>query len=241
VRLFVPLLPDRRTTALLQAMLLDGDAAREAWSRARYAKGEARPLVALLYDAVRRNDLLADDDTLTYLRSAYLTESLRSRTYREIVNELTIALRGLDFLLIKGAAVSELFYPEPALRHAHDIEIVVPGLAPLRAALSASRFRPAPDGFVHDSGLPLRVHTRLPITPRGFATLPNGARTLDATDTLALTLVHAARWISRQSAQWVCDAVMILRRAEIEWGRMPEDRRVRRMVGWLSAAFAPRT
>jgi len=142
-------------------------------------------------------------------------------------------LHDVPFLLIKGAAVGQLWYAEPALRHAHDVEIVVDDVAAVRRALPPARFRPTHDGFVHTSQLPLRVHTRLPIAHGAPVALPNGARTLDATDALSLTLVHAAEWVSRQTLQWVCDAERIIRNGEVAWDRVARGRRVERMRTWL--------
>jgi hypothetical protein len=212
------LLPDARATELLRAMLLDGDAARDAWSRWRArvsdpmrALGEdtimARPLLPLLYDSVRRNGLPVDDALATYLRSAFLTESLRSRKYREIVAELLALVDGA--VLIKGAAIGELYYVDPTLRHAHDIEILTGNPAAVRASLIGSRFRPSGEHFVHESGLPLRVHE-------------NPAIGQDATFHLAYTLTHAARSPSRHSARWACDAFMIVRNASVDWSRLTE-------------------
>lgn len=213
------LLPDARATELLRAMLLDGAAARDAWSSwlARIsdpmrALGEdavmARPLLPLLYDSVRRNALPVDDATATYLRSAFLTESLRSRKYLEIVAELLSLYP--DAVLIKGAAIGPLYYADPALRHAHDIEILVADPAALRASLASSRFRPSGADSIHDTGLPLRVHPTSHPTPR------------DATGHLAHTLLHAAESPSRHSGRWVCDAVMIRRTSPIDWPRFAE-------------------
>lgn len=241
MKLFVPLLPDATRTELLRAMLLDGDAARESWRRWRATTDDpiaalsrdARRFLPLLYDSVRRNDLDADPALLTVLRSAYLTESLRSKAYLDVVNELTVALGDVPFLLIKGAAVGQLWYAEPALRHAHDVEIVVDDLAAVGPALPPTRFRPAHDGFVHVSQLPLLVHAKLPIAHAAPIALPNGARTLDATDALSLTLVHAAEWVSRQSLQWVCDADRIIRNGEVDFDRVAHGRRVDRMLTWI--------
>jgi hypothetical protein len=233
------LLPSREATELLAAILLDGPPAIEAWTRWLAAAGDtmqalgadailARPLLPLLYDSVRRNGLTVDRETATYLRSAFLTESLRGRTYHAIVDELVAVLRKADvpFLLIKGAATGPLYYPDPALRHAHDIEILVGDRARVHAALAGSPFRPTTrHDFVHPSGLPLRVHTRLvnPPLERQLWThaipLPNGAPTLDPTHTLALTLVHASRSVARHSARWVCDAHAIIRTGNVDWTR----------------------
>jgi hypothetical protein len=224
----LPLIPDRTTTELLRAMLLDGEAAREAWTRWTHAvhapktaladdARTARLLLPLLCDSMRRNALPADDETATYLRSAYLRESLRSRAYRAIVAEVAALLAGTPFQFVKGAAVGEEFYAEPALRHAHDIEIFVADEPAVRAALSGYHR----DGrqWIHHSGLPLRVHTRL---------LGSTYRPLDATDALALALTCANR-----SYRWVCDAYLIVRSGKADPERLP----FRKQLAWLRATF----
>jgi hypothetical protein len=231
------LLPGPAATALLQAMLLDGDAARAAWARCTLPVEPAlRPLLPLLYDSVRRNALPLDAENATVLRSAYLTESLRSRTFRGIVDDLVARLHGIRFLLVKGAAVGELYYADPALRHAHDVEIVAPRFEPVRRALEGSSFRRGwrhRRRFVHDSGLPLRVHARIPVAPVPALTLANGAQTLDAAAALALALV--------QSPRWVADAFFIARSGTVDWNRFARalpNRRAARMaairLAWLA-------
>ena len=226
------MIPDRTTTELLRAILLDGAAARAAWERwaaavhapmtalADDAK-TARPLLPLLCHSMRCNALPVDEETATYLRSAYLRESLRSRAYRAIVAEVAELLAGTPFQFVKGAAVGEAFYPEPALRHAHDIEIFAADPAAVRAALANSRFHPDGAQWLHDSGLPLRVHTRL---------LGSTYRPLDATDALALALTCA-----NASYRWVCDAQMIVRSGKADVERlMPE---FRKPLAWLLMDF----
>ena len=230
------LLPDERATDLLAAMLVGGDAAREAGGRGARAAGAvmaalaadavmARSLLALLHDSVRRNALEVDPDTATYLRSARLTESLRGRTYREIVAGLASRLdaAGVPFLLIKGASTGVLYYADPALRHAHDIEILAEDATRIAAALAGGEFLPAGRSFVHRSGLPLRVHTRVEIDAHALReaaiAMPDGIRTPDATHSLALAIVHAGRSASRRTGRWACDALAIVRGGGVEWGR----------------------
>jgi hypothetical protein len=217
-----PLLPGPRATQLLRAMLLDGDVARDAWSQWTRGAGSAkqalatdsvmaRSLLALLYDSVRRNALTADSETVTYLRSAYLTETLRTRAYRAIVEDLR-ARCDVPFTLIKGAVIAERHYSDPVLRHAHDIEIVAPNPVAVRNALAGSAFHAEGEHYVHQSGLPLRVHAR---TEVAFTTY-------DATSALALTLVHASSSRSRSTCRWACDAFFIVRNGDVEWSRFTE-------------------
>ncbi|MEA2297839.1 MAG: hypothetical protein QOF77_775 [Solirubrobacteraceae bacterium] len=220
-------LPGRWQSDLLAAILLDGAPAREAWERWTRFAGDpkrvlgadavmARPLLALLYDSVRRNRLAVDGETATYLRSAFFAESLRSRAYREILDEVVGVLRAAEirFLLVKGAAVGALYYADPALRHAHDIEMLVEDVGVVGAALGPCRFGPAGAGLVHESGLPLRLHTRLlgPAPLWESTTLAAGAGTLDPAHALALALVDAGG-----SCRWACDARMIVGAAQVDW------------------------
>ena len=131
------LLPDWRHTILLQAALFDRTAARHAWDRwiasvdvlpgLAYDEIVARPLLPLLYDSVRRNDLTIGTDTATYLRSAYLRETLRTKSYFAIVEELcaTLTRAGIAFQLIKGAAIAREF---PEVRWSFFEPDVKPGL-----------------------------------------------------------------------------------------------------------------
>ena len=216
------LLPDAHAANLLVAMLRDGEAAAEAWSQWRFADRD-RPLLPLLYDSVRRNALPIEPETATLLRSAYVTESLRGRAYARIVEELSALLAGVPFLLLKGAAVGPLYYADPALRHAHDVELLVSSGAAVRAALSGSAFSRVRRHYVHTSGLPLRVYTRLFVPRFGFdeRSLWDGsvAQTLNTSDALALALIHASRSLSRHSARWACDAHAIIRRGAVDWTR----------------------
>lgn len=231
------LFPAERATLLLQAALLDGDDARNAWREWRHGVTDvketlaqdqiiARTLLPLLHASVRRNALDADDETLTYLRSAVAREALRAREYRRIVDALTSALekRGAAFLLVKGAAVGDVFYSAEALRHSHDVELVM--IDPIDGrALDEAGFVPRGDHYVHTSGLPLRVGDVL-IPPNVRATMSDAwsvATTThrpDATTSLAVALLHAARSRSRENGRWIADAQAIVRTREVEWEKL---------------------
>ena len=221
------LLPHWRHTTLLQAALFDATAARRAWDRwidsrevlpgLAYDEIVARPMLPLLYDSVRRNQLTVGKDTATYLRSAYLRESLRSQSYFAIVDQLsaTLTRAGVAHQLIKGAAIAREFYREPALRHAHDVEFEV---ADARAARKAIGFD------VHPSGLPVRLHEAqiVPPTPSSH---------------LARVLTHAAESMSRENCRWIADAFMIVSNASIDWNAIPNTIATRRMLKFLRSSF----
>jgi hypothetical protein len=240
-----PLLPAGRDTLLLAAMLLDGASARDAWSRWLTASGRssakqslaedsslARSQLALLYDSVRRNEIPVDEPTMTYLRSAFLTERLRTQTIDEIVATLTRRLEGLRFRFMKGNAVAR-YYREPALRHAHDLELLTADRESVMARLQGSDFRRDGDHFVHHTGLPLRIHTQID------GLVPDEG----TTDALVLCLVHASRSPSRATGRWVTDAVHLIRSGEIDWSLLTHRvRAVRatsttcRQLHWLQRA-----
>jgi hypothetical protein len=240
----VPLLPTAEVSLLLAAAVLDGKRARESWERWQAPVIDvrqtlaadplvARPLLPLLYDSAQRNGLQLDAATSTYLRSALLSERLRSETYRSILSEVTSRLTdaGVPFLTVKGAAVGQLYYSQFALRHAHDIEIVATDRRAVLRVVGKAGFRPVGPQLIHESGLPLRIHRPAALWRsdalrqdvwKTAQLLPTGARTLDPTHTLLLTLTNAAIAPSRGSGRWMCDARFIIVANRIDWSRFAD-------------------
>jgi hypothetical protein len=151
------ILPTPEQTSLLRACLCTGDSGRQAWNLWQEQFGEAnngcrddrrvpKSLRPLLLNALRRNDVLVDRALLTSLRRAYLTEELRSKIYRRICQNVLSVLTSerVPAILLKGAALAETIYGDPALRHCHDIDILVRDDDLPRAAslLSPLGFRP---------------------------------------------------------------------------------------------------
>jgi hypothetical protein len=235
------LLPGREETWLLRALLHRGDRAREAWEtlcrRApefQMDSGGRKRLSPLLLVALRENGIEAKAPLLTVLRTAYLREELRSRAYREILGEVLATLRRhrLRFLVVKGAALSETVYPDPILRHAHDVDLLVAPRDAIdaaelmkRAGLAPERSLPGDQGrqFRHGSGLPfllLRRLYRLSYYPADFEALWTGAaegrvagvevRVPGTAEQLLHALGHASYCSSRATLLWVTDAWMLL-------------------------------
>ncbi len=169
-------------TLLLRALLETSQpAARGAWEQWLGAIGDPvawlradtsgiRRLLPLLLVAVRRNDLSVDSRFLTVIRSAYVREELRERIYRRILVQLLAALQATDIevILVNGAALAHSVYPEPLLRHCHNVDLYCNVFHGERIAdlLAAFGFRETARkrgdiGFEHGSGLPVELHQRL--------------------------------------------------------------------------------
>ena len=63
------------------------------------------------------------------LSAAALREKRRSSAFRRSAHEVVRILRarGWDVLVLRGAALAELAYPDPYLRHCHDLDVLVRG------------------------------------------------------------------------------------------------------------------
>src|SRR5262249_43926544 len=122
------------------------------------------------HTAAERNG--AAGDLLTYLRMAGFREELRSKKYRSILYGVLSALANFPAVVLKGAALADMVYPSPTLRHCHDIDILIgqAELSEILKPLFGLEFRPlngitGPNGddlyFEHRSGLPLVFHRGL--------------------------------------------------------------------------------
>jgi hypothetical protein len=203
--------------------------------------GGRKRLSPLLLVALRESGIEADAPLLTVLRTAYLREELRARAYRQILGEVLAALRdrGLPFLLLKGAALAETVYPDPVLRHAHDVDLLVapedavPAAEMMEGAgLAPARMLPGDQGreFSHESSLPFLLHRRLyrlSYYPSDFEALrARAAETRVAgvavavpspADQLLHALGHASCCRSRSTLLWVTDAWMLASSGAVNW------------------------
>lgn len=252
------LLPSPAETTLLKACLAPGDTGREAWAGFqkqereltelfRTDRGELKRLGPLLFDNLRRNGAPTDARLLTVLKTGFLREELRSRIYHDILGQALRALEaeGIDALVLGGAALSLWAYDQPALRHSHDIDLLVGqrnvagAAAALRSAGFAAEGNSPPGGsdtmvLCHGTGLPVRLHTSLfelschsaPVEAlrtgsRAVATGEMSARVLGPEDSLAHVLGRAASSPRRSNLQWACDAWMIcVRTPSLEQDRL---------------------
>ena len=181
------MLPDAPTTLLLQAALLQGDAAGKAWSQWRQTVSDPKAFLAsdrvgikrhlpLLYRNLTNLDVDLGRDIEPYFRAARAREELRSARYRRFLGEALNALyqSGIEFVVGTGVTIGETLRADPVLRHSHDIDLLVrsqeiPAAADaLRSAGFTSPLSHSPRSekrFDHESGLPVELHDRLYRTP----------------------------------------------------------------------------
>jgi hypothetical protein len=190
-------------------------------------------LLPLLASSLARNEAPADAPLVSLLHAARLREQLRSDAVREAAADVLTRLdaRGVPAIVLRGLALADSVYGDRALRHCHDLDLLVPS-ASLGEAVGALGPAGAGPGHAHDeangirlthaSGLPIALHTRLyrdafydagKVRERAATADIAGTRalTLDAADTLVNLGVHAAV-VRGRPLQWAVDAWFLLGR-----------------------------
>jgi hypothetical protein len=262
------ILPTTEETHLLRACLWSGKSGAQAWQKwrceistpaafLRQEKDGVKGLLPLLFDSLQANGISVEGEFRTYLRTAYLRDELRSRTYGRISREVmgSFASAGIPAVLVKGAALAETCYKSPALEHAHYLEILIRdcdvdyAIATLRPkgftrVSIATGWKPQSIELVHESGLPLVLHRRLFRLPlysvsmkeiwgRSRIEMINGAptRVLCSTDNLFHICGSVFDLEPYQSLRWVCDAWFLIQRSpDLDWNLLIESARGSRMV-----------
>ena len=251
------LLPSEQDTLLLRACLGACDSREGAWAAWLERVGDPRwelvrrrptlsPLLPLLHIAARHANVEVPSELAVYLRAAYFREELRSRGYRTILRDVLSALRdvGIDATVLKGAALASTVYDDWALRHCHDIDLLVDKID-LDAAsevlrdrswgrpLESMRHRSRDVRLVHESGLPIEIHEHLfklrlhqkaeyPMLKRrrmaDVAGVP--VHVLSSEDALLHVCALASYCRSRAGLRWAADACSITAKCtELDWDR----------------------
>ena len=235
------ILPTPEDTLLLRACLTPGESGKlacEAWLKQHqngFKKEAIKAFLPLFLHAVKKHAVKVDAAFLTVLRTAVLREELRTNTYNRICCELFSALSDyvIPTIVLGGAALADTVYAHPALRHSHDIDVLIPDVEFSRTErlIASLRFKSVnlPEAgsqhweFKHASGLPLQLHSRLfqlssytpPLTEiwsRSHNLLNAGVpvRTLSPVDSLLYVCGHASYSSSRHSLRWVSDGWFII-------------------------------
>lgn len=206
---------------LLRACLRepDGPAAWTALNRRLRPRGTAnllaanRRLVALLQHAGARDPrgFALPPELRRRLSAVALRERLRSSVFRRSAHEAvrTLRARGWDVMVLRGAALAELAYPAPHLRHCHDLDVLVrragehddgdfrlDGVAAGASLHSSAFLHPRAQGY--DGDLWARSG---PIDLGG-----QGARVMAPADLLVHICGHAFYSESRENLSWATDA-----------------------------------
>jgi hypothetical protein len=245
------ILPTAQQTAALRATLFRDEAGRSAWAAWQHRHGGPESLVRaerpgrllpMLAEAASRNQIELQSDVRRILRTAQLWEQLRGERVGAICQNALEELkkRRIDFVVLKGIALANTDYPDAALRHCHDCDLLVRPDQRERAAraLLASRFSlgysergSGSTVTVHESGLPISLHERLFRIPHYAAPVDEmwarahtrevygvKAQVFSPEDMLLHVCGHAACSTSREHLTWVCDSWMILaRNTTLDW------------------------
>jgi len=209
-----------------------------------------RRLRPLLCTARRSNGVTVEKTLATTLQVAYFREELRMRVYRRVLADVlaTLAEAGVPTMLVGGAALGGTVYGDWALRHSHDIDLLVleDHLSRGAQALAAIGFTPGDrsigpgqrDAILkHVSDLPVALHSRPFPVPyanalvsamwaRGESVMLDGveASVLSPADNLLHVCGRAAISARRGSPFWVCDAWQIIEKhPDLDWELLVED------------------
>jgi hypothetical protein len=217
------LLPDAGETRVLRACLCGGDATGLPPER---IGGRLAPLLN-----ATAGPRLPDRAVRAFLKAAAVHEELRAREYLRVC-AIVFSAVAVPFVVLKGAALGESIYGNQALRHSHDIDLLVreQDRAAAAGALLDAGFVPRAEELVHPCGLPVRVETRLfrpdyyrsafdPLLERSAtaAVAGHAVRILSPADSLLLACGHASWSPQRSTLQWACDAWMITHRCAVDW------------------------
>lgn len=182
---------------------------------------------------------------------------MRSRTYYRICGEVLRALRDADVpvIMLRGGALAATVYPDPAVRHCHDIALLVreadvgrAGAALLQTGRTSVPWNPAdggPAAILRDgTSLPIELHTHLLDIPyfsfdrsavidRCECVTIAGVETLVLCpdDALLHVCAHASYSEARRSMRWLTDVFYLVRQGRVQWGRLLQSASAAR-VDW---------
>lgn len=242
--------PNATQRLLLQASLLQGDAALDAWERWQRSieldeidSGSQRILPLLYRNLV---DQGVDPESLGRVRGVYRRSWVRNHQLRRAAAGAVAALSDADIetIVVKGLRLSEREYPDPAARPMSDVDVFVP-LLQFEAAIAVlaqlgwhPKYRAWTPiyraiGLVDRDGNELDLH--YVFAQRGHPStwddrcwsereslMLGGTETsvLSAEDELVYTFAHGLHDNSLPPFRWVADAALLIRRNAIDWDRL---------------------
>ena len=220
-----------------------------------------RRLFPLIDANLRAGCVPVDTAIRAYLRIGAGHEKMRREQVDRAFQSALAALdQKIEFLVLRGMALSSSIYPRPFFRHCHDLDLLVHPAEADNAAhlLAKAGFRPGdpPPGsdaesrwMVHPTGFPVGIHVRLVrLAPwnqeedwfaHSRAQVGEGIsfRTLEPEEMLAAVCVHAATVGSLHSPCWITDAwYLIAAHPPMDWQRVVRSGPaipLRLTLGWL--------
>ncbi len=242
-------MPTPNEELLLDAALAGPDEAAAAWRRWRSGTTPAATdqiafqVLPLVWHNVPEID--PEDEFVAILqgvrRYAWIQNEVLLQLARDVVGDLDRA--GIDTLVLKGVALSKLYYPEPGTRTMTDLDVLVPRRA-ADAAIDVLRRRMEPSdpraerrvsvqhaiSFHDKDERELDLHWYSLYRPSNDDAFWAAARPLDLggvttralcpTDQLLHVCAHGAWWHRDPTLRWIADAALVLRAEEgIDWDR----------------------
>jgi hypothetical protein len=222
----------------------------DVWDRvAALAIREQAPLVLAAVRA--RGGAPAPDVALTALAREVRRNAARAQAAYE---QLAAVLRrfraaGVPVALIKGAALAQFVYEDPAVRPFHDLDLFISGAdrAAAQRALGDGGYTPVPAGQLEAAdeqvycdpawrGLPIDVHWRLDALPlrlgldgdamlrraRPAAIGGEPVLVFAPADAAVALAAHFTKhlWRSRPRVRYLRDIAELARRVDVEWMRV---------------------
>ena len=245
--------PTRDQELMLRAALLERDPALEAWNEWKRTVNievidyGSHRMVPLLYRNLQRHGI--KDPLMERLKGVYRYYLYKNEILMHRIGTLLTAFEaaGINTLVLKGAALIQLYYRESGLRPMLDADVLVQAHQAEQAMEVLTRLQWKPLRYtrpqmripiVHSTpfedggGRQLDLHWHLfwecfnasdddDYWENAIAIQISGVQTLalNPTDQLLHTCWHGARWNEVPPIRWVADAMAILTAsaAEIEW------------------------
>jgi hypothetical protein len=248
--------PTAEQELLLKAALLTGEESIAAWKRWAAAvdfdllDAGSQRLLPLLYRNLVKQGI--EHPALAIYKGFYRMTWYKNQLLLHRLSRVLHLLdsRGIPAVLLKGAAMAQLYYNDWALRPMNDFDLLVPQEKTLQAVdlLCGDGWSPSlrkPDAedlkirhavtLVDGSGMEFDLHWRV-ILEWGVNNFEQrmrhdyskirfngiGAYALSPTDQFFHVLIHGARWNAVAPLRWIPDAMAILRQAgaDIEWRKL---------------------